>query len=319
MLRVIHPGLFTTVQDLGRDGYTHLGVSPAGAADSLLLRAGNLMLGNAESEAGLEFTLSGGHFGAETDMYVLVAGDVDVEREGLTATPWRALRLKRGQTLNVGKVNAGLRAYLCVAGGLEVPEWLGSASTHTPSGMGGWKGRALQKGDGIPLRMPRDRVRRRGLPPALRMAMRPRTLLRLTLGPHAPWLRAHTGHEIASWLEAASWLVLPASNRMGLRLAHAVSVPQLANTEGTGEVLSVGVPLGAVQVTPSGQLLLLGPDAQTTGGYPIAAAVISADFPAMGQLRPGDSVHFKVTDFATARQLLLRQEALLSTLRQSAD
>lgn len=320
MIRVVQAGLFTTVQDLGRHGHTHLGVSPAGAADALSFRAGNLMLGNEEGAAALEFTATGGRYRAERDIHVLVAGDAPVERDGSAATPWRVLRLKAGQELSISGLNSGLRAYLCVAGGIQAPLWLGSAATHIPSGLGGWKGRALQKGDALPVGNPEGNgaklLRRTSLPLALRQELQPRLELRVTLGTHAAWLRGNAGMDTHSWLQASPWRVLPASNRMGLRLSHIGDVAGMVDPSSAGEILTVGVPLGAIQVTPSGQLALLGVDAQTTGGYPIIASVISADFCAMGQLRPGDTIHLKVTDLSTARQLLLRQEALLNQLRE---
>ncbi|MCW5965731.1 MAG: biotin-dependent carboxyltransferase [Bryobacterales bacterium] len=323
MIRVIQAGLLTTVQDLGRHGQTHLGVSPAGAADALSFRAGNLMLGNGEGAAALELTATGGRYLAESDVYVLVAGDAPVERAGSAAAPWRALRLRSGQELSIGGLNSGLHAYLCVADGVKAPLWLGSAATHIPSGLGGWKGRALQKGDVLPVGSPRGSgvrlARRAGLPAALRQELQPRSVLRVTLGTHAAWLRGHAGVDAQHWLQACPWRVLPASNRMGLRLSPIGDTPTEGAGSAVGEILTVGVPLGAIQVTPSGQLAMLGVDAQTTGGYPMIACVISADFCAMGQLRPGDTVSLKVTDLSTARHLLSRQEALLNELREQRD
>lgn len=315
MITVIHPGMFTTVQDLGREGYAHLGVSPAGAADALTFRIGNLLLGNPESTPALEFTLAGGRYRAEAETFVVVAADTSVERDRSAAAPWRALRLKPGQELSIGPLRAGLRGYLCVAGGICVPPWLGSASTHTPSALGGFHGRALQKEDRLQIAQPNLVPGRRALQPALRKLLQPRFTIQLTPGPHYAWLRSATSTPTKQWLEECDWKVLPASNRMGLRLAPVDGAVPFLPSERFGSILSIGVPCGALQVTPSQELLLLGVDSQTTGGYPVAASVTSADFPYAGQLRPGDSVRFKLVNVSAARQQLLHQESLLSTLR----
>ncbi len=303
------------MQDLGRQGYTHLGISPAGAADPLSFRAGNLLLGNPEGAPALELTATGGRYLAEADIYVLLAGAATVSRAGASAAPWKPLRLRTGQDLTIGPIQKGFRAYLCVAGGIQVPLWLGSASTHVPSNLGGWHGRPLRKGDLLPVGVSSSPPRRATLSVALRQELQPRSLLRLTPGPHAAWFRSQSGTDSSSWLQSAPWLVLPESNRIGLRLAHAGGLATIADTSGIGEILSIGVPLGALQLTPSANLALLGVDSQTTGGYPMLASVISADLAAVGQLRPGEPVHFCFVSFAAARQFLIQQEALLNELR----
>ncbi|MCU0227300.1 MAG: biotin-dependent carboxyltransferase family protein [Bryobacterales bacterium] len=315
MMRVLQPGLYSTVQDLGRQGYTAWGISPSGAADPLTFRAGNLLLGNPESAPAVELTATGGRFVAEADMYVLLAGAATVSRAGAAAAPWKPLRLRAGQELTIGPITQGLRGYLCVAGGFQAPLWLGSASTHVPSGMGGWQGRPLRKDDRLPVGAAAPPRRHSPLSAALRQELQPRALLRLTPGPHVGWLRASVSIDAPSWLESTPWRTLPDSNRMGLRLRHSGGLATLLDTSRIGEVLSVGVPLGAVQLTPSGELALLLVDSQTTGGYPLLASVISADIPATGQLRPGDRVQFRFVALEAARQALLHQEALLQELR----
>src|SRR5882762_1657382 len=148
VIQVLDPGLFTTVQDLGREGFGPLGVSPSGAADAVSLRMGNRLVGNAEGQAGLEMTLLGGTFEFPEGAVLALAGsDFGATLEGKPAELWRALEAKPGQVLRVGPTRSGARCYLCVLGGIKVELFLGSASTHILSGLGGHEGRALRKGD----------------------------------------------------------------------------------------------------------------------------------------------------------------------------
>src|SRR5580698_9452145 len=146
-IRVISPGLLTTVQDLGRPGYAHLGISASGAADALALRAGNLLVGNPENSAALEMTLAGGAFEFESAVTVALTG-ADFEA---SHPMWSPVELRPGERLRCGHARSGARAYLCVRGGIAVPLVLGSASTHLLTGMGGFGGRALKRGDVLPV------------------------------------------------------------------------------------------------------------------------------------------------------------------------
>ena len=148
VIEVLEPGLLTTVQDLGREGYGPLGVSPSGAADAVSLRIGNRLLGNAEGEAGLEMTLLGGTFAFPDGAVLALAGsDSGATLEGKPVEMWMASEAKPGQVLRIGPTRSGARCYLCVRGGVEVQIFLDSASTHILSGLGGYEGRALKKRD----------------------------------------------------------------------------------------------------------------------------------------------------------------------------
>src|SRR5262249_16638087 len=151
-LTVLSPGLLTTVQDLGREGFGALAVSASGAADALSLRVGNRMLGNREGAAGLEMTLLGGAFQFSGNAWVAISGsDFGATVEGQLAAPYTVFRVNSGQTLQFGPTKTGARNYLCVRGGIDVPKVLGSRSTHLLSGLGGFEGRALRKGDVLPI------------------------------------------------------------------------------------------------------------------------------------------------------------------------
>jgi biotin-dependent carboxylase-like uncharacterized protein len=288
-IRVLAPGFQTSVQDLGRFGYAHLGVAASGAADALALRAGNLLVGNPENQAALEMTLVGGTFEFETATVVALTGsDFDA---GLPL--WRAVEVAAGTVLRCGASRSGARGYLAVRGGIAAPKVLGSASAHLMTGVGG---RALGKGDVLPIGSAAVReARKQGvLPPT---AEGP---LRVTAGPQAAWF----GDE----LYRGPYGVLEESNRMGLRLRGA------AIASPAGHMLTEGVALGAVQVPPDGQPIVLFVEHQTTGGYPKPANVISADLWRVGQLRPRDEVRFELVSMEEALELLREQEEWLYRL-----
>ncbi|HUI53676.1 MAG TPA: biotin-dependent carboxyltransferase family protein [Bryobacteraceae bacterium] len=288
---VLSPGFLTTVQDLGRFGWTHFGVSASGAADPLALRAGNLLVGNAENAAALEMTLMGGTFEFESGATIALTGsDFD------TGLPmWTSMEMKAGQSLRCGPSRSGARCYLCVRGGIAVPKVMGSASTHVVTGVGG---RPLRKGDVLPVgneavRRPRGACK--DVP-----SYQAGGVLRVTDGPQADWF--------AGELYRSEYVISEESNRMGLRL-RGLAMPSPA-----GHMLTEGVPLGAIQVPPDGQPIILFVEHQTTGGYPKPANVISADFWRLGQLRPRDQVRFERVTIEQALELMQQQEQWLRSI-----
>ncbi len=286
MIRVIEPGFLTTVQDLGRYGYAHLGVSASGAADALSLRAGNLLVGNHENAAALEMTLTGGTFEFETPTVVALTG-AEFEAD---APMWQAVEAR---SVRCGPARNGARCYLCVRGGIAGEPVLGSRSMHLLTGVGG---RQLRAGDVLATG---GAVVRR---PSPRAVTPPRCggVLRATPGPQHDWFSGDFfGQE---------YTVLEASNRMGLRLRG----PALERRP--GNMVTEGVPLGAVQVPPEGQPIILFVEHQTTGGYPKIANVISADMHIAGQLRPRDTLAFEQVDFERALALLKEQEQWLRSI-----
>ena len=277
------------MQDLGRPGYAHLGISASGAADALSLRAGNLLAGNAEGAPALEMTLSGGTFEFESDAVVAITGaDFDAN-----IPLWTAVEVKSGDRVRCGHARSGARCYLCVRGGIQVPLVLGSASTHLLTGLGGLEGRALKRGDVLAIGEAAVRPYRANLrasPPGLGSTIRV------------------TAPTDARALCTSAWQVQEDSNRMGLRLRG------LALANYTGDMLTEGVPLGAIQVPPDGQPIILFVEHQTTGGYPKIANVISADFHIVGQLRPRDQVRFEQVSMDAALTLLKAWEDWLHAL-----
>ncbi|MGH9557596.1 MAG: biotin-dependent carboxyltransferase family protein [Bryobacteraceae bacterium] len=304
MIQVESPGLFTTVQDLGRYGYGPIGVSPAGAADAISLRSGNLLVGNAESAAALEMTLSGGTFVfPEGGAIALVGSDFGAMLDDSPVGIWRAAEIARGGRLRIGATRTGARCYLCVAGGIAVKPFLGSASTLVSARLGGLEGRALRRGDvlhcgagqGLP----------RAIPPEILDRLKPRKILRVT----ATLQTSRFSTKSLRKFYESVYTVTEDSNRAGLRL-HG---PALAPPD-SGHMTSEGVSLGAIQVPPDSQPIILFVDQQTTGGYFKIANVISADLHSVGQLRPRDEVRFDLVSPETARALIREQERLIAEI-----
>lgn len=306
MILVESPGLQTTVQDLGRPGYGPLGISVSGAADPLSLRIGNAMVGNAEGAAALEMTLIGGRYRFRAPAVFAIAGaPMVVKLDGEAVEPGRAIDVAEGGLLEIGSSKQGARGYLCVAGGIRVAPFLGSASTHLMTGLGGFHGRALRKGDVLTIGAPQGPAPRMAMSRETEARLAPRKLVRVTRAPQSDWF----SDEQRALFVTTSYRVMQEANRMGLRLEGAAIPCKAAST-----MITEGVALGAVQVPSSGQPILLFVEQQTTGGYPKIANVITADLPSVGQLRPGDEIRFEWVSIETAVALLREQQSLMRDL-----
>lgn len=305
IIEVHKPGMLTTVQDLGREGFGPLGVSPSGAADPVALRLGNRLVDNPESAPALEMTLLGGTFVFPQGAAVALAGsDFGATVDGTALAPWNSVQVQPGQTLRLGASRSGARCYLCVQGGIEVTPLMGSASTHLLSGLGGYEGRPLRKGDVLNIGPTNRPHANRGIASSVWERLSRRDVLRVTPGPQTDWFAPSSLHAFY----AGSYRVGDLSNRMGLRLEGA------AVTQRPGrEMITEGVSLGAVQVPAGGSPIILFVEQQTTGGYPKIANVISADLHRLGQLRHRDEIRFKQVTLETARSLLIEQEELLAS------
>jgi len=305
IIQIQSPGLLTTVQDLGREGFGPLGVSPSGAADPLSLRIGNRLVGNPESAAGLEMTLLGGTFLFPQPATIALTGsDFGATLDGAPLAPWNSAEVSPGQTLRLASTRSGARCYLSLHGGIIVNPFLGSASTHLLSGLGGYQGRALRKGDVLRLGREIAPFRKKTIDAQSLGQLAPRKILRVTAGPQSDWFPQSS---LRAFCEN-TYRVAEESNRMGLRLeGHSIA------RESSGEMITEGVSLGAIQITASGLPIILFVEQQTTGGYPKIANVISADLHSLGQLRPRDEIRFEQISWDAARTLLLEQEQLLAS------
>jgi biotin-dependent carboxylase-like uncharacterized protein len=280
VLTVLTPGPLTTVQDGGRTGWASIGVPRSGAADRPAAALANRLVGNQPSAAVLEVTAGGLRVRAgRTVLVALTGAPAPLTVDGRAAPLNAPVTLHPGAELQLGMPAVGLRSYLAVRGGLDVPEVLGSRSTDTLSGLGPAPVRA---GDVLPiggLAADEPIVDVAAVPPP---AYRP--VLRVLPGPRRDWL------EPAAWttLLSAEWTVTADSNRVGLRL----SGPRLSRAI-DDELPSEGLVPGALQVPPDGAPVLFLADHPVTGGYPVLAVVATADLPAVAQLRPGDTVGFR--------------------------
>jgi len=301
------PGLFTTIQDLGRPNAIASGVPPGGAMDRLALRAANLLAGNEEGAAAIECTLSGPQLVALRSCLVAIAGaDFDPQVNGQAAPMWTGIFLSEGDELTFAGRRSGARAYVAVAGGVAGDRWLGSISTYVPAERGGMHGRLLSGGDVVAVagEPSAPAVSGRRLGENLRPDYADHKL-RAIAGPHIKRLDA-AGRKA---LFGSVFKVSRDADRMGYRLEG----PAL---DASGdELLSFGLVSGAVQVPPSGQPILLMADHQTAGGYPVVATVVSASMPVAAQLLPGDEVSFAEVSIEAALRMRAAQRAALDSLK----
>jgi biotin-dependent carboxylase-like uncharacterized protein len=312
-LRVVSPGLMTTLQDLGRPGFQRLGIPVSGALDPISLRAANVIVGNAAATAALEIAYQGPTLAVEADsVRVALAGvgaPLDILDESGAAQRVPALtsvRLRRGERLRVGALSGGAVAYLAVEGGFAIEPVLGSRSTYARGGIGGFAGRAIAAGDVLPLCGDTAAEREERMLPSLDLARPSR--FRLVLGPQDDYF---TEAAIRT-LQEASYTVSPATDRMGMRLEG----PLLAHAKGFN-IVSDGIGPGAIQVPGNGLPIVLLADRQTTGGYPKVAAVISADLPALGRLTPGAKVAFQAVSIDEAEAARREMAARIADMEAS--
>ncbi len=304
-LRILSPGLLTTVQDCGRWGHQSIGVSVSGAMDPFAHRLANALAGNARVAATLEVTLTGPSIGFDDARVVAVAGaSFDLFLNDVPVPHEQPVLVGAGAVLRFGTRRRGARAYLAVSGGIDVPLVLSSRSTHLPTGTGGWQGRALRRDDHVPLGEAR--------PQASRAVGHQRVETREAL----PVVRIMPGPDVERFmpealeaLVSAPYHVRVESDRMGFRLEGPV-----LRHRATADIISDATPLGTLQVPGSGQPVLLMADRQTTGGYARLATVISADLGIAAQAAPGDALRFVVCDRAEAVRALVRRERPLLAL-----
>jgi biotin-dependent carboxylase-like uncharacterized protein len=292
MIEVLRAGLCDLVMDQGRPGWGALGVPVGGAADPLALAAANRLVGNDATAAGLEMTLSGPTLRFPLGGVIALTGArFAASRDSGGSVAWNeTLVMAVGETLALNRASEGCRCWLALRGGLAVPLVMGSRSTFLPSGFGGYHGRALRAGDTLPCEPVPGEVRRlRAQPPSCEAV----ASLRVVAGPQAGQF---DDAGLAAFF-ATHYRVAAASDRRGLRLSGPV-VTHLG-----AELPSQGVLPGAIQIPPDGQPIILGWDGPVTGGYPVIAGVIAADWPQLAQLVPGDAVRFQTIEVEAARAL----------------
>jgi antagonist of KipI len=296
-LEVLEAGLLTTVQDLGRYGYERYGVPVAGAMDPLALRVANLLVSNPPQAAALEITVAGPKLQTTEDCLVAVTGaDLSLRVHGWEMPPWATILVRRGWVIEFGARKAGCRAVLAVAGGIDIAPVMGSRSTCLSGGFGGFQGRPLRQGDLLSVgetSLDLFSLAGRSFPSHLVPSYSDAPELRVITGPQDDYF---TPEGVAAFL-SNTYQVSITSDRMGCRLEG----PAIAH-RGPADIISDGIPLGAVQVPADRQPIVMMADRQTTGGYPKIATVISADIPLLAQCLPGQSsVRFAAVTVAEAQ------------------
>lgn len=305
-LQIVDPGFLTTVQDVGRHGWARYGIPPSGPMDAAAASAANILVGNPADAALLEITLLGPALWPQRDVLIAVCGATFELWAGELRVPaWHAVFVRAGHSVRFAQRQAGARAYLAVAGGIAAPPFLGSRATYLPGGFGGWHGRALQRGDRLPIgpdpagRPAHALLTDAGMawPRSQRPAYTATPTLRVVLGPQHDAFEPEAIHRFLG----EPYTVTPRADRMGIRLQGR----PLAH-RGPAEIVSDGLVTGSVQVPPDGQPIVMMVDHQTTGGYPKIATVIRPDLPLLAQSLPGDVVRFAPIGLREA-QALLRQ------------
>jgi biotin-dependent carboxylase-like uncharacterized protein len=272
-------GPMTTVQDLGRAGHAHLGVPGSGAADRVSFLRANRMVGNADGAAALEMTLTGARLRFERDACIALTGaPMPARRNGRDVAHDTVLAIAAGDTLAIGAAARGVRTYLAVSGGIEVPAVLGSRSTDLLSGLGP---PVVQDGDRLAIGW---QIVGHTSGPGVAIEIADALALRFLPGPRDDWFApiALTG------FAASTYTVDPRSNRIGVRLDG----PALTRSV-DGELPSEGLVPGAIQVPADGKPLVFLVDHPTTGGYPVLGVVVPEDLPRVAQARPGSRVTFR--------------------------
>jgi len=307
MIHILNPGMLSTVQDLGRFGYMSTGFSPGGAMDGFSLQLANILVGNAPGDGAIEMTALGMTASFDCDCAIALTGaDMSPTVNGEPVSMNRTLEIHAGDVLTCGFAQRGMRTYLAVAGGFDLPLVMGSMSTNLKCTLGGFQGRALKKGDEIPLRygLTVHEIGCHSYSPEEYMT---ETLtVRVVLGPQEDMF---TGEGINTFL-TQTYRVSPQSDRMGVRLTG----PKIENKNGV-DIISDGIATGAVQIPSSGTPIIMMADRQTTGGYAKIATVISADLKRIAQAKPDNPIRFEAVTVQEALRLKKEEQAALRRLQ----
>ena len=318
---VISAGIMTTIQDLGRPGFYHLGIPMGGAMDRLALRAANLLVGNDEGTAGLEAVFVGPVLEFAEDATVAVCGaELPPRIDGEEQPTWTALGVRKGQILSFDFLKAGARAYIAVSGGIDTPPALGSRSTYPIGALGGVDGRAVQPGDTLPLGQVSGKPRAgTSVPDALRRL--PGASVELRVLPGLYWHRVTEAAQNGFFED--SWKVANEADRMGYRFKGGRQLefvpreqPYSAGSN-PSNITDACYPYGSIQVPNGAEPIVLHRDAVSGGGYFMLGTVISADMDLIGQLQPNTPAQFVEVDLDTALAARKGRSAILDKIREA--
>ena len=296
-IRILNPGLQTTIQDLGRNGYSHYGVSSSGAADDLSFRLGNLIVGNKENLAAIEMTLLGGDYKFDIDANISLTGSkFDAKIEGESLHFYKNIPIQSGQVLSIGQSLQGSRCYLAVRGGIDINDVLSAKTTHLTSKIGGVDGRSLKKDDVLIIGKEQKLLNPININEMLDINM---SKLLIIKGLQSNYISKSTWKIFLN----QEYIVSNLSNRMGIRLEG-----NSLKLDNENEIITEGVPLGAIQLPSNGYPIISFVEHQTTGGYPKIANVISSELHKVGQLKPGDKFQFELVSLEEAEALRHERE-----------
>jgi biotin-dependent carboxylase-like uncharacterized protein len=314
---IIKPGIFSTVQDLGRKGFLASGIPPSGAMDRFALKMGNLLVRNAPGEAGIEMTAMGLTMRMIEDRIISFTGGVfHIRKNGMAVSPWQTLEAKKDDVISVGKAEKGWRGYLCVAGGIDVPAVLGSKSTYAMGALGGFRGRPLKSGDMIQAGPSQEsaesligrKVKKEAIPDP-----EDAKILRVVMGPQDDYVAEESIETFLTRL----YRVSNKANRVGYRFeGPKFRFREIKKAKDAGSdpsnIVDDGNAIGAIQIPGGVEPICLAVDGVSMGGYVKIACLIAADMDRMAQLRIGDPMRFQKVTVDEARHILRQKEDQIS-------
>lgn len=319
-IKVIKPGLSTTVQDLGRPGYYHIGIPLSGGMDRLALKSANLLVGNKEGAAVLEAVFMGPELQFTEDATVAVTGaELPPKVNGELRETWASFKVKKGQTLSFDFLKKGARAYIAISGGIDVPVVLGSRSTYTLGALGGFKGRKLEIGDKLPVGKGRAAKEGRTVPEKLRRMAGVPAELRMLPGLYYHRITAEAGKHFFE----DTWKVAPEADRIGYRFKGGRPIefvprdPPFGAGSDPSNIVDACYPYGSIQIPSGTEPIVLHRDAVSGGGYFMVGAVISADMDLIGQLQPHTPAKFVAVTMTQALKARRDRSALIDKIRAS--
>lgn len=300
-IKVITPGMLSTIQDGGRKGFAALGFNASGVMDVRSYHIANALVGNFTDEAVIEMTYLGGSFKFLESNYIAITGaDMSPKLDGAPVEMYKTVFVKRDETLTFSAATSGMRTYLAVRGGIDVPVIMGSRSTNLKCRLGGLDGRPLKAGDIVPCRDVYDEFYKHLIHSAPKEDFGSDEItVRVLLGPQDDYF---TERGIKTFLNG-TYMVTNESDRMGCKLSG-----EKIEYKNTVDIISDGIVFGSIQIPRTGNPIIMLADRQTTGGYAKIATVISVDLPLLAQARPGTRVHFKLTDRQKAEHLLKEEQ-----------
>jgi len=311
IMKIIKPGMYTTIQDIGRYNYQKSGMSVSGAMDQFSLRVANILVGNMDSEACLETTLFGLKIKFEGDALIAVTGaNLMPKINNKAIDMWSGVKVLDGDELSFETAKSGCRSYIAIEHGIDVPKVMGSKSTYVKGNVGGFQGRMLKTGDEVKIisRGKNDFTSIKKLPVELIPLYNKNNVVRVVMGPQDDYF---TVDGINTFFDS-EYQVTSEADRMGYRL----SGPKVSHIT-SADIISDGITMGSVQIPGDGAPIIMMADRQTTGGYTKIATIITPDINIVGQLKPGDSVRFKLIDIEEAHRIYRKYMKDFDSIRES--